>query len=354
MADIFPFLNNVFFGNTVLQYAESLLIILASVVVAKVMYYLIKKYVYSLTAKTKSDLDDVLVDIIEEPAVFIIVILGIWYSRTPLTLTPELNGFFNGLIGTLITLDIAWLLIRVSDVLIQRYLVPLTEKSKSKLDDQLLPILKNGIRSIIVILALLSIFSNFGYDITAIIGGLGIAGIAIAMAAKDSLGNLLGGATIFTDRPFEVGDEVKIGGVVGNVEEVGMRSTRVRTFEGTLVIVPNADVAGSAIENYTKAKTRRVRFNVGVEYDTSPKKIEEAKRIIKDIMKKTEGLDNKNVSVYFTEFGDSALNLMVTYHVKDTSRRFELMDVVNTAINKEFAKAKIGFAYPTQTVYVKK
>lgn len=354
MADLIPFLNNNLFGNTVIQYGQALLIILASVVLAKIVYFLVKKYVYMVTAKTKTDLDDILVDIIEEPAVFIIVIAGIWYSQNVLNVTPDISNFFNSLVGVLITLDVTWLLMRITEVLIQRYLVPITQKSKSKLDDQLVPIIKNGIKAIILVMALLSIFSNFGYDITAVIGGLGIAGIAIAMAAKDSLGNMLGSATIFTDRPFEVEDTVDVSGTVGKVEEVGMRSTRIRTFDGTLVTIPNSTVANSKIENFTKAKKRRVRFTLGVEYDTSPKKMEEAKKIVEGIVKKTKGLDPESVSVYFTEFGDSALGLMVTYYIKDTSRLFELKDIVNTEINKQFTKAKIGFAYPTQTIFVKK
>lgn len=353
MADI-PFLDNVVFGNTLAQYGHALLIVLASIVLAKIVYYVIKKYVYILTAKTETKLDDILVEVMEKPLVALIVILGISYARSPLVLPPDMNNFVEAFVGVLLTLDIAWFIMRFSDGIIQNYVVPMAEKSQSKLDDQLVPIVKNGVKAIILIIAVMSILSNFGYNITAILGGLGIAGIAIAMAANQSLGHLLGGAAIFADRPFEVDDAVKIGSTTGKVEEVGMRSTRIRTFDGTLVTIPNADVANSTVENYSKATKRRIVLNLGVEYSTSPKKIEEAKRIIRDIVKKTDGLDAKDVNVYFMQFGDSSLNLMAVYYITDTTRFFELQDIVNTRINEEFAKARIGFAFPSRTLYMKK
>ncbi len=353
MADI-PFVNMVIFGNAIWQYVLSLVMILVSVVVAKATYYVIKHYIKALTAKTETKLDDILVEVMEGPLLALIIILGVSYARTPLTLPPDINGTLNAFVGVLLTLDVAWFLTKLSDGVIQNYVTPLASKSASKLDDQLIPIIKNGVRIIIFVLAVLSILSNFGYDITAVLGGLGIAGIAIAMAANHSLSHVIGGATIFADRPFEVGNAVKIGTTTGNVEEVGIRSTRIRTLDGTLVTIPNADVANAAVENYSKAVRRRIVLNLGVEYGTSQKKIEEAKKIVKDIVKKTEGLDKEDVNVYFTQFGDSSLNLMAVYYITDTSRFFPLQDIVNSRINEEFAKAKIGFAFPSRTVYMKK
>ncbi len=349
-----PFIDIVLFGNTLWQYILSLLLVLGSVVLAKVAYYVIKHYIKVFTAKTETKLDDILVEVMEGPLLALIIILGISYARTPLVLPDGINNTINAFIGVLLTLDVAWFLMKLSDGLIQNYVTPMAAKSTSKLDDQLVPILKNGARIIIFILAFLSILSNFGYDITAVLGGLGIAGIAIAMAANSSLSHVIGGATIFADRPFEVGDAVKIGGTTGNVEEVGIRSTRVRTLDGTLVTIPNADVANAVTENYSKATRRRVNFTLGLEYRTSPKKIEEAKEIVKRIVKKTEGLETDSARIYFTQFGDSSLNLTVTYFVSDVPRLFELQDIVNTKIHEDFTKAKIGFAFPSRTVYLKK
>ncbi|MFH0817798.1 MAG: mechanosensitive ion channel family protein [Candidatus Micrarchaeota archaeon] len=353
MAEI-PLLDYVIFGNTVLQYLISLGIVLGSVILAKALYYVIKHYIKVLTAKTQTQLDDILVEVMEGPLVAGVIIAGIYYARFPLALPENVGSFISAFVGVLFTLDITWFAMRFSDSMIKHYVTPVAEKSTSKLDDQLVPILKNGLKAVIATIAIMSILSNFGYNITAILGGLGIVGIAIAMAANQSLSHLLGGAAIFADRPFEVDDSVKIGGTTGKVEEVGIRSTRIRTLDGTLVTIPNADVANAAVENYSKAKKRRIVLNLGLEYGTAPKKIEEAKKIFKGIVKKTDGLDKEDVNVYFTQFGEWSLNLMAVYYINDTNRFLELQDIVNSRVNEEFAKAKIDFAFPSRTVYMKK
>jgi MscS family membrane protein len=348
-----PSLDSTIFGNTLMQYGQSLFIILASVILAKAVYYVIKKYVYLLTAKTETKLDDILVEVLEMPLIALIVIMGVSYAKTPLILPPNISSSLDAFIGVLLTLDIAWFLMRLSDGIIQNYITPMAEKSSSKLDDQLVPLLKTGMKLVIFTLAFLTVLSNFGYNLTAVLGGLGIAGIAIAMAANQSLSHLLGGAAIFADRPFEVDDVVKVGLTTGKVEEVGMRSTRIRTLDGTLVTIPNADVANSSVENYSKATKRRISLVLSLEYSTSPKKIQEAKEIVKKIVKGTNGLDKSDVNVYFMQFGEYSLNLNAFYFITDTSRFLELQDIVNTQINEEFAKAKIEFAYPSTTVYMR-
>jgi MscS family membrane protein len=349
----YPVLSKIVFGNTLLQYLEALLMMLATVIAAKALYYVIKKYVQALVAKTETDLDDLLLKALETPVVFFVLIIGLNFSVGPLTLQPDVASVFSNLVKVLLTLDAAWIAAAVVDVFFEKFLTPYARRSRSKLDDQLVPILKNGANIIIFTLAILTVVSNFGYDITAVLGGLGIAGIAIGLAAQDSISNVIGSATIFTDRPFELEDAVKIGDVGGTVEEVGIRSTRIRTFDGTLVTMPNSNVAKSSIENYTKSSRRRIRVYMGVEYSTSSKKIEKAREVLKAIVRDTRGTDPDECSVLFMEFGDFALKLMFTYFITETSRFFEVQDEVNTKIKAEFEKAGIEFAFPSRTIYVK-
>ena len=349
----YPILSGTYFGNTLLQYLEALLILLATVIVAKVAYYIIKKYVQALTAKTATNLDDLLLAELEKPFIFFILILGLNFSVTPLSVPPGAMSVFSNLIMVLLTLNGAWVVSALVDVLFEEFLVPYAKKSKSKLDDQLVPILKGGSSVVIFALTILTIISNFGYDITAVLGGLGIAGIAIGLAAQDSLSNVLGSAAIFTDRPFELEDLVKIDGVTGKVEEIGIRSTRVRTLDGTLVMIPNATIAKGTIENYTKAERRRVQIKLGVEYGTSSKKLEKAKELLIDIVTDVKGVDPDDCAVHFMEFADSTLQLQLTYHIIETSRLFDIQDEVNTRIKDEFEKAGIEFAFPSRAIYVK-
>jgi len=346
-------LTGVYFGNTLLQYLETLVVILGTVIVAKAAYYIIKKYVQALTAKTATNLDDLLLAALEKPFIFFIIILGLNFSVTPLTVPAGIMSVFSNLIKVLLTLNGAWVVSALLDVAFEEFLVPYARKSKSKLDDQLVPILKTGTSIIVFALTILTLISNFGYDITAVLGGLGIAGIAIGLAAQDSISNVIGSAMIFTDRPFELEDVVKLDGYTGSVEEIGIRSTRLRTLDGTLVTIPNATVAKGSIENYSKAARRRVQIKLGVEYGTSSKKLEKAKELLMDIVTDTRGVDPDACTVHFLEFADSTLQLQLTYHIIETSRLFDIQDEVNSRIKEEFDKANIEFAFPSRAIYVK-
>ena len=349
----YPILQETYFGNTLLQYLTSLLILLGTAIVAKIVYFIIKKYIKALTAKTETNLDDLLIDSLEMPFIFFLVIIGLNLSVIPLTVPENVNLVFSNVIKILFILNGAWVLTALINVVVEKFLAPYTKKSKSKLDGQLVPILANGMRVIVFALTILTIISNFGYDITAVLGGLGIAGIAIGLAAQDSISNIIGSAAIFTDRPFEIEDLVRVDGVTGKVEEIGMRSTRIRTLEGTLVTVPNSIIAKSHIENYTRTQKRRVQIKLGVEYGTSSKKIDHARNILLDIVRNTKGVDPDECTVHFIEFGDYALQLMLTYHVLETSRLFDVQDDVNSRIKEGFERAGIEFAFPSRTIYVK-
>ncbi len=349
----YPVLSKAVFGNTLLQYLEMLLILMATLVTAKVLYYIIKKYAQALVAKTETDLDDLLLKALETPFILFVLIIGLNFSVTPLTLPADIAGMFANLIKVLLILNAAAVVAAIIDVLFDEFLVPYAKKSASKLDDQLVPVLKNCARAIVFALTVLTIVSNFGYDIAAVLGGLIIAGIAIGLAAQDSLSNVIGSAAIFTDRPFEIEDMVKVDGTTGKVEEIGIRSTRIRTLDGTLVAIPNAIVARASVENYTKAAKRRVQLKLGLEYNTTGKKITKAKEIAKDILRNTRGVDPDDVTVHFIDFADSQLLLMLTYHIVETSRLFDVQDEVNSRIKDGFDKAGIEFALPSRTIYVK-
>ncbi len=349
----YPILSQALLGNSILQYMTMLLMLLGTVIIAKVAYYIIKKYVQALTAKTQTDLDDLLLKALEKPFIFFILILGLNLSVGTLTLPIGVSSVFSNLIMVLLTLNIAAVIAAIVDVLFEKFLVPIAKKSDSKLDDQLVPMFKNGARIIVFVFAILTIVTNFGYDITAVLGGLGIAGLAVAMAAQDTLGNVIGSAAIITDRPFEVEDTIKVEGYTGKVEEIGMRSTRIRTLDGTLVAIPNSTIAKSDIENYTKSNKRRVLVKLGLEYSTSIKKMNKAKSELIDIVKGTRGTDPDDINVRFMEFGDSTLQLVLIYQVLETSRFLDVQDEVNMKIKERFDSEKIMFAFPTRTIIVK-
>ncbi len=345
------FLTKEFYWNTVGEWLLALAIILGSVLLGRVLFWVLTNVVKKLTARTKTRLDDILLDMIEEPIAFAVAILGIWYGLDSLHLPDAGHVWINRIYYLLIIFNIAWLINRVLDALIEEYLVPIIEKSESDLDDQLLPILRKGIHAAVWIMAIIVGLNNAGYDVGALIAGLGIGGLAFALAAQDTVANFFGGVTIFVDKPFTVNDWIIIDGHEGIVEEVGIRSTRIRTFPGRLITIPNKVFAESAIENVTVEPSRRVILMLGLTYDTTHERIQEALDILNAIHEeKKEHLEEK-VLTLFDSFGDFSLNVKFVYYIKKGEDVFATNSAINMEILKRFNAAGLDFAFPTQTIH---
>jgi len=348
------FFSKTFYNNTIGEWAISLSIILASIIIAKLLYYFISKVLKRFTKKTNTKLDDILLDMLEEPMVFAIIIAGVWYGLNFLNLTEGLEKFIEKVYYILIVFNIAWLTTRLFDALVKEYLKPLVEKSESDLDDQLLPIATKSIKIIVWILALIIGLSNAGYDVGALIAGLGIGGLALAMAAKDSVANLFGGFTIFTDKPFTLHDRIKVSGFDGTVEEIGIRSTRLKTLEGRIVTIPNATFSNGTIENVSSEASRKMVVDLGLTYDTTPENMEKAMQILKDIALANSNINNNDIVTAFVSFGDSAMIIRLVYYIIKGADIYGVMTEVNMEILKKFNDTKLDFAFPSQTIYTVK
>lgn len=346
-------LEATYLGNTVFQYLIFFAIIIGSIVVGRIIYYISKKILRVKAEKTKNKLDDVIIDVIEKPLVFLIFIIGLIVALRTLTLSESFDGVASNVAQILITLDIFWFMIAFVDALIVGYITPLTAKTKSDLDDMLVPLIRKLIKTVLIVIAIIIIIDNFGYNVTSLIAGLGIGGLAFALAAKDMLANLFGGVSIMTDKPFKIGDRIKVEGYDGWIKEIGLRSTRMNTLDGFQMIVPNAIIANSILENVSKEKERKVKMVIGVEYGTTMKKMEEAKKILEDVIKKNKHTKSES-KVNFTEFADSSLNFLIIYWIKDLNKILEAKHTVNMEIKRQFEKAKIDMAFPTTTVHLKK
>ncbi len=229
----------------------------------------------------------------------------------------------------------------------------MAEKSSGTLDDQLLPIVHKILKGIIWVIAILMALNNAGYNIGALLAGLGIGGLAFAMAAKDTIANLFGGFTILMDKPFVVGDRVGTNGFDGVVEDIGLRSSKIRTLQGRLVTISNADISNGAIENITSEPSRKISMSLGLTYDTDEKKIQKAIDILENIIKNTDGVEDKP-TVWFDSFGDFSLNISFIYLIKNGENISKIKNNINLSILSQFNKNKIDMAYPTQTVLIDK
>jgi MscS family membrane protein len=348
------FLGNIYYGNTVAQYLFFFGSIIVAVIIGKIIAWISKGIVRTATKKTKTKLDDIIIDSLEKPLVFLLFTAGFYFGRLYLTLSERMAEIFSNAIEILLIINVTWFITSIVDALIKNYAKPLAEKTKSELDDQLLPILRKLVKIVIVIIAAIMIISKFGYDISSLLAGLGLGGLAFALAAQDMLSNIFGGIAIFTDKPFKIGDRIKLDEKNdGWVREITLRSTRLETLDGTMVVIPNSKIANSILENISKEQARKIKMTIGVEYDTSNQKMEEAKKIIEDAIR--ENKDTKNESlVSFFNFGDSALEFLVIYWIKNIDNLLGAKHKINMEIKKRFEKAKISMAFPTRTIHIKK
>ena len=344
--------SETYYGNSLGSWFVTLAIIVTSVFVAKLLYWISGNVVRRIVGRTETRLDDIIVDMIEEPVVFALAAAGIWYGLSYLTLPAAADRWIGNVFQVLIVLSIGWLITRLLDSLYREYIVPLTEKTETDLDDQLLPVLRKGTKIIVWGLTIVIALNNAGYDVGALLAGLGIGGLALAMAAKDTVSNIFGGFTIFTDRPFTIRDRVKIAGYDGTIQEIGIRSTRLQTLDGRTVTIPNSKFADSPVENVSSEPSRKVTLNLGLTYDTTPEKMAEATDVLRKIIADTPDTEEK-VITGFNAFGDFAMNILLIYYISKGGDIVGTQNSVNMEILRQFNAKGLEFAFPTQTLYTK-
>lgn len=350
------FFTKEFYGNTIGQYLIAFAIIVGSIVVGRILFWVISKFVERLTRKTKSKLDDIIVEKVKAPVIFAIVIWGIWFGIHTLTIGVELDRIMSRIYYVLVIFNVSWMIIRLLDALIEEYLVPLVKSSSGDLDDQLLPLIRKGIKATLWTIAVIVALNNAGYDVGAVLAGLGIGGLAFALAAQDTVSNLFGGFTIFADKPFRVRDRITMEGYDGIVEEIGLRSTRLRTMDGRVVTIPNSNIANSAVTNISSEPSRKVITGLGLTYDTPAVRLEEAISVLQNIADADDNVEKETV-ITFQSFGDFSLNIRFVYFIRgdlkitDEEEYNPIISAINLEILKEFNARGLEFAFPTQTIH---
>lgn len=346
------FLTKTYYGNTVQDWFIALLIVLAAVILGRTLYWAFKVTAKRITGRTRTKLDKIFFDIVKEPISLAITLIGSWSGINTLTFSETVQGWISHAFEMLVIFTAAWLLTRLLQTLYEEYLVSMVEQTETDLDDQLLPVLRTGTKTLIWVLAIIIALDNAGYDVGALLAGLGIGGLALAMAAKDTIANVFGGFTIFTDKPFTLSDRIKVSGYDGVVKEVGIRSTRVETLAGTIVTIPNSTFSDSPVENVSLEPSRKVVTKLGLTYDTSPEQMDVAMELLRNIATQNSDLEDQ-VKVAFTEFGDFSMNLTLIYYIRTGRDILAAQTAVNIAVLKEFNSKGLEFAFPTQTLYTK-
>ena len=360
------FLNYEFLGNSVIDYLYFLSSFLVGLLLIIPFRLFISKLLFRLVDKENNEDDNEKFNsLLKKPLQYFLTLLVLYFSVKFISLPDFLSStdegglnlieYFDKAFNLFLLITIFWTLNRAIDF-IGFKLKNKALKTESKVDDQLIPFAIDIAKVLTVVLGLVMILGNvFDVNVTALVTGLGIGGVAFALASKESLENLLGSFTIFFDKPFTVGDIVTLGGVTGTVEKVGFRSTRIRTFDKSVVTVPNKNIISAELDNLGARPVRRVKFNIGLTYDTS---VENIKNIVDDIQKLIDEhpMTNQEGKVRFLEFGPSSLDIMVLYYVEspdwevliDAKQKinFDIIDIVN--------KYECEFAFPSTSVYIEK
>jgi MscS family membrane protein len=339
-------------GNSLDQLLLSVLVLVLGWAFARVSTFFLNRYVSRWTRHTKTLLDDFCLDIGKNLTIFVVFVLSIRYAIQILTLTDSIDNFVEKVVIVLLSLAFTRAVLKVFDFMIDEYLIPYANRIDI-LDATIIPTLNRIVRLVIWSIVFLLIISNLGYDISSLLAGFGIGGIAVALAAQEALSNFFGSISLFIDKTFKVGDFIQTSEIQGTILAVGLRSTRLESVEGTELIVPNSQLAKATIENLSRRPKRRVDLNLGLEYETSNAQMKIGIKLLKEIIEKHKETD-KHCRVHFNEFSDSGLNIMLTYWIKDLDfeKGQRVQNEVNLKVKEGFEKAKIGFAYPTRTLYM--
>ncbi|MGB4399618.1 MAG: mechanosensitive ion channel domain-containing protein [Daejeonella sp.] len=342
------FLTRTFFENSVQNWIISLLMLIAGILAILVFKRIILKRLKQWSDKSKTTIDDFLIATIEKSIVPLLYLFAFRVSLNALALPTKVVSVLH--IATL--LFITFFALRIITSLVRKFIFSFIKRRENKESEEkqakgLLII----INIIIWILGIVFIIDNLGYDVTTLITGLGIGGIAIALAAQTILGDLFSYFVIFFDRPFEIGDFIIVDDKMGNIEYIGIKTTRIRTLGGEQLICSNTYLTNSRVHNYKRMEERRIVFKLGITYQTPAEQVKEVPEIVKDIIESTENarLDRG----HFSGFGSFSLDFEFVYYVMsseysvfmDTQQKiyFEILD--------KFESEQIEFAYPTQTLF---
>lgn len=340
-------------NNSTNDYWTALLIFVGLFVVFKIFDSYLIYFFKKLSKKTKMTLDDAIFDFLESIKWPFFAYLAFYLGTAYLTLPEVIDKSLKFILLVFIIFYLAKGIIGVSDHALDRYKRKREKKGKNT-GESMISVLKFLAKLIIWAVALLMILSNLGINITPLIAGAGVAGIALAFGVQAILNDLFSAFVIYFDKPLEEGDFIIVGEDMGVVKHIGIKTTRIQALGGQELVISNSELTSSRINNYKKMDKRRIVFSFGVEYGTSTEKLKKVKKVVEEIINKMEGADLDRV--HFKDFGDSSLNYEVVYYVgtSDYNKYMDVQEQINLQIKEKLEKIGVAFAFPSRTVYMAK
>lgn len=334
-------------------YLRSVIVLIGVFVILKLTAFIIEKVVLRATAKTKTPIDDLFIEKASKPITLLILLIGMRIALEEIPLAPGVDEVFAKIVSSIIILIIAYIAYLFIDIVLFVILRSKIKNGSSSTRESLLSLVNSVLRVAWIILATLYIFNLWGVEIGPLLAGLGIAGLAVALALQPTLANVFSGISILLDKSIRVGDLIYLDTETkGRVLQVGLRSTRILTFDNELIIMPNTRLADSKIQNVTlPEKKSRVIILFGVAYGSN---IEEVKKLVLNEIKKIKGFVNEPEPVVrFVEMANSSLNFKAYFHVQDYNERFAAIDEANTRIYNVLNKAEINIPFPQMDIHIK-
>ncbi len=343
-------------GISLLRFIIAFVVLFIALLLKRVIAHIFTKTIFKAAQKTSSQMDDILLKNLNKPAEFLVVVIGFYLGIEILQLPNQptnLDQLARNGVQVLLTFNLAWFCYNMVSLL-EHWLGHWAVQTESTLDDHLVPFIRKSLRVFIVFLAILFLVQNLGYSISGLLASLGLGGLAVALAAKDSLSNIFGSIMILLDRPFTIGDWIKAGDMEGTVDEIGFRSTRIRTFAKTQITVPNSVLMNMSIDNFSQMPKRRIKLTVGVTYDTTPTQMRQAVAAIKQMLREHPAIHQDFFLVNFTDFGASSLDIMVYCFTTSTvwGEYLDAREDVCLKIMETVESIGLEIAFPSQTLYV--
>ena len=340
------------FGVPLANILAAILVFLLVVLLRKYLTNIVTRFLMRLAGKTETKFDDIIIQDLEGPIrfLFIIIAFDLFFQFIFLD-----NTFTHLFLSTMMIFDLYWVLYALTPAL-QTFLYDYS-RTNEHLSYELGKFILRLVRLLIIALALISILNNFGVNVAAIIASLGLGGLAFALAAKDTAANLFGSIALMLDQSIRIGEWVRVNGVEGIVEDIGMRTTKIRTFEKSFVVVPNSIVANTNIENFSRRGIRRIKMVIGLTYDTTPQQIRAIVEGIRSMLQTHPGIaHDQTLLVRFDRFDDSSLGIFIyTFtNTSDWEKYLEIREDINLKIMEIVHQHGSDFAFPSQSIYVEK
>jgi MscS family membrane protein len=326
------------------------IVIVLAVLLRHVITNIIFHYLKKLASKTETTLDDKLFPALEAPTATLVMVFGIFAALTVLQLSPEAdkivsNGAKISILGVLL-----WAALRAGGAVLTH--LEEIAHTKHMTVATFMPLIKKTLFVFAFIFGLLVIAQSMGWNVQSFLAGLGIGGLAFALAAQDTIANLFGSFVVVMDQPFRVGETVKVGANTGTVEDIGLRSTKIRLVDKSLVVIPNKSVAAEAVVNLSRFTQRRIEQVLGLTYDTKPEQMAEIVEEIRKLILAEPEVDPASVMVFFRDYSASSLDIWLVYVAKsaDFQQCMRLKQRLNLAFMRAVYARGLSFAFPTQTV----